>query len=129
MVLQRKDLQQGRRIWSEQVKGRDALEGPRMDPFGEYVAWTGRRGGNRVIQVKHVNDPPAMPPTTIWGTFRSVYFCDWTDEGALLGNASDDGANWTLVVFDRGGRLLRRLETDPRPAEGPVASWRKYGRE
>ena len=129
VVMLRKDLQRGRRVWSQAVKGRDVLEGARMDAMGEYVAWTAPRGGgNRIIQVKHVNDPPAMPPTAVGGEMRSVYFCDWTEDGSLLGNGSDDGANWTLVVFDRAGRLVRRMETDPRPAEGPVASWRKYGR-
>ena len=130
VVLLRKDLQKGRRIWSEPAAGREAPEGPRIDMMGEYVAWTGLRGGgSRVIHMKHVNDPPATPPAAIGAGMRSVYFCDWTEEGTLLGNASDDGANWTLVLFDRDGRLLRRLETSPRPAEGPIASWRKYGRQ
>ena len=129
VVLLRKDLVKGRRIWAEPVAGPDALEGPAMDPMGEYVAWTGRSGVARVIHMKHVNDPLVMPPAQIRGDFQSVYFCDWTEEGTLLGNASVDGKNWQLVVFDKAGNVLRRLETDVRPSEGPVASWRKYGRK
>ena len=67
--------------------------------------------------------------TPIGEGFRSVYFCDWTEEGTLLGNSSEDGKNWSLVVFDKQGRVVRRLDTAVPPAEGPVASWRKYGRQ
>ena len=126
VVLLRKDLTKGRRIWEEAVGGTAALEGPRMDPLGEYVAWSGWRGGNRIIQMKHVNEPLETVPVQIGGAFRSVFFCDWTEDGTLLGNASDDGTKWTLVIFDRVGNVVRRLETDVPPAEGPIASWRKY---
>ena len=128
VALLRKDLAKGRRIWQEPVSGPQALEGPRMDPMGEYVAWTGWRGGDRIIQMKHVNEPLETVPTQIGGAFRSVFFCDWTEDGTLLGNASEDGTNWVLVIFDRVGNVVRRLETDIPPAEGPIASWRKYGR-
>ena len=131
IVLLRKDLARGKRIWEEPVSGSNALEGPRMDPMAEYVAWTGRRAGgsNRVIQMKHVNDPLVTPPAAIGTEFRSAYFCDWTEDGTILGNVSDNGTNWTLAVFDKTGRFLRRINTDPPPAEGPIASWRKYGRQ
>jgi prepilin-type N-terminal cleavage/methylation domain-containing protein len=127
VALLRKDLSKGRRIWAEPVSGTQALEGPRMDPLGEYVAWTGWRGASRIIQMKHVNEPLETVPAQIGGAFRSVFFCDWTEDGTLLGNASDDGTNWRLVIFDRAGNVVRRLQTDVPPAEGPVASWRKYG--
>ena len=130
IVLLRKDLARGKRLWEEKAAGSSALEMPRIDPNGEYVAWTGQASGGRSIQLKHVNDPLEMPPTQIGrDLFKSVYFCDWTEEGTLLGNASEDGKNWVLVLFDRNGKLLRRIETDVRPAEGPVASWRKYGHQ
>ena len=129
VVLLRKDMIRGKRVWEQPVSGQEALEGPRIDMMGEYVAWSARRGGNnRVIHVKHLNDPLAMAPTPIGGSFRSAYFCDWTEESTILANVTDDGANWMLAVFDRTGNLLRRMETDVRPIEGPVASWRKYGR-
>ena len=129
VVLLRKDMTRGRRVWEQPVSGQEALEGPRIDMMGEHVAWSARRGGNnRIIHVKHVNDPLSMAPTSIGETFRSAYFCDWTEEGTILANVSEDGANWMLAVFDRTGNLVRRVETDVRPIEGPVASWRKYGR-
>ena len=133
VVLLRKDMARGKRLWSEPATGTAALEMPRIDPNGEFVAWTGQSGGGgggRAIQMKHVNDPPELPPTTIGrDLFKSVYFCDWTEEGTLLGNASEDGRTWSLVIFDRTGKLLRTLATDIRPVEGPVASWRKYGHQ
>jgi prepilin-type N-terminal cleavage/methylation domain-containing protein len=128
VALLRKDLAKGKRIWEEPVTGPNALEGPRMDPMGEYVAWTGWRGGNRIIQMKHVNEPLQTTPTQLGGEFRSAFFCDWTEDGTLLGNVTDDGSQWTLVIFDRVGNVVRRLQTDVPPAEGPIASWRKYGR-
>jgi prepilin-type N-terminal cleavage/methylation domain-containing protein len=127
VVLLRKDLAQGRRLWEAPAGGGDSLEGARMDPMGEYVAWTATVGGGKAIQLKGVNEPPDQSPQTITGDYRSVYFCDWSEEGTLLGNATRDGANWTLVVFNRQGDLLRELQTDTRPAQGPIASWRKYG--
>ena len=131
VVLLRKDIARGKRVWEESAGGVSALEMPRMDANGEYVAWTGQAAGEgRSIQLKHVNDPLELTPTAIGrDLFRSVYFCDWTEEGTLLGNASEDGKTWMLVIFDRKGQLLRRLATDVRPAEGPVASWRKYGHQ
>lgn len=129
VVLLRKDMAQGKRIWQERVTGSNALDGPRMDPHSEYVAWTAPRGPNKVIHLKHVNDPLEVTPTAIGEEYRSAYFCDWTEEGTVLGNVTQDGRTWTLAIFDRKGTLLRMLPTDPPPAEGPIASWRKYGRQ
>ena len=127
MALLRKDLAMGKRVWEAPVSGTDALDGARMDPMGEFVAWTGAGpGGNKVIQWKAVTAPPNQLPAEVRGDYRSV-FCDWTEDGTLLGNASRDGTNWMLVIFDRDGNVLRQLETDIKPAAGPIASWRKYG--
>ncbi len=98
---------------------------PRIDPMGEYVAWTDPRGQ---VALKHVNEPPNRPPSMIRvGDYRSVYFCDWTEEGTLLGNATRTGTQYELVVFDRNGTVLRTLSTAVRPAPGVIATWRKYG--
>ena len=130
----RKDLSPGRPVWTDPNFGALANEYPRVDPMGEFVAWTNRRsnGGEPcAIALKAINDPPGRPPTLI-GTldgvgFQSVYFCDWTEQGELLGNASRDGRNWSLVVYDRNGKYLRTMETAVRPLKGSIASWRKYG--
>jgi hypothetical protein len=122
-----KDMAPGKVIWVPE----DGMivETPRFDPFGEYLAWTGGTMSRRFIQLKHVKDPAVMPPTNVGEAMKSVYFCDWTEQGTLLGNATDNGVDWGLVVFDRNGQLLRRLGTDVKPAPGPVASWRKYGHQ
>ena len=127
VILLRKDLAQGRKIWQAALSGGQALDGARMDPMGEYIAWTGVVSGRKVIQLKGIKDGVAQLPTDIRGDYQSVYFCDWTEEGTLLGNASRNGIDWHLVIFDRQGQLLRELATDSPPAEGPIASWRKYG--
>src|SRR5206468_2286783 len=40
IVLLRKDMARGKRLWSQRTST-DGLEMPRIDPHGEYVAWTG----------------------------------------------------------------------------------------
>ena len=98
---------------------------PRVDPLGEYVAWT-TAGAN--VALKHVNEPPSRPPMVIkLEGYRTVYFCDWTEQGNLLGNATSNGRDHTLVVFDKDGKILQRLATAVPPAPGVIASWRKYG--
>jgi prepilin-type N-terminal cleavage/methylation domain-containing protein len=128
VVLLRKDLAMGRRLWDSPASGGvAALDGARMDPMGELVAWTGEVIGGKVIQLKGVNEPLVQSPMTIKADYQSVYFCDWTEDGTLLGNATRGGGRWTLVIFNRQGDVLRELPTDTPPAEGPIASWRKYG--
>ena len=96
-----------------------------MDPMGEYVAWTDFGGK---VAIKHVNEAPGSAPGAIEVSgFRTVFFCDWTEQGELLGNATNDGSHYTLIVFDRAGKLIRRLPTAIPPAPGVIASWRKYG--
>ena len=100
---------------------------PRVDPFGEYVAWTTTRG-MAAVALKAVNEPPERAPTVLkFADYNTVYFCDWTEEGTLLGNASKNGRDFELIVFDRNGKVLRTLPTAVPPAPGVIASWRKYG--
>jgi len=131
----KKDLSPSRPVWTE-PKGAGGLAGaianeyPRVDEMGELVAWTRMNGGTerRVIALKPVYAPPDQPPTLIGDKdFLSVYFCDWTEQGTLLGNATKDGRNWQLVIYNRDGTLLRAMETQVRPTKGTIASWRKYG--
>ena len=121
----RKDLTPGKRVWV--APGPLYVSYPRVDPMGEFVAWTDQAGGRRTM-IKGVNEPVTKAPSLITlPGYTSVYFCDWTDQGTLLGNATRDGRNWTLVLFTRDGKLIRRLETNVPPAQGVIASWRKYG--
>ncbi|HZN66537.1 MAG TPA: prepilin-type N-terminal cleavage/methylation domain-containing protein [Tepidisphaeraceae bacterium] len=129
----KKDLSPGRRVWVE-TSGGLSIEQPRVDAMGEFVAWSGVRSGggsqDKVIAWKHVRDPVDRRPAEVGGSdsgYRSVYFCDWTEQGTLLGNATRDGQNWRLVIFDRDGKLLKEMDTAVPPARGAIASWRKYG--
>ena len=133
----RRDFGLGRRVWSEPqgASGSAVLANihPRVDPVGQYVAWTRTRaGGNgpeapRAIALKHVGDAPDAPPTMLGMQYRNAYFCDWTEQGTLLVNVSENNQRWSLAVLDRDGRLLRTLGTAIPPAKGVIASWRKYG--
>ena len=122
----RKDLTPGRRVWT--AASPLAVSYPRVDPGGEFVAWTDQVNGQRRPVIKAVNEPVTKVPSpiTVEG-YRSIYFCDWTDQGTLLGNGTRDNRNWELLVFTREGTLVRRLDTAVRPAQGVIASWRKYG--
>ena len=120
----RKDFTAAKRIYTARNM---SVEKPRCDSLGEYVAWTQGSTGAKVMAYKHVNQPPHVEPTVVGQQFPYIYFCDWTEQGELLGNASHDGFNFFLVVFDRKGRLVRRIDTESPPGEGVVASYRKFG--
>ena len=88
---------------------------PRVDPFGEYVAWT---TADNKFCVKALNSPMASKPEVFAGSF-----CDWTEDGKIL--ASRGGY---LVILAPDGRLLRA--TSIRGGQAPHgsggASWRKW---
>jgi prepilin-type N-terminal cleavage/methylation domain-containing protein len=117
----KRDLAPGKIIYSTwQVP----LERPRIDPLGEYIAWT--QGNPPRIAFKHVRDPVLREPTIVGGQFLHAVFCDWSENDNLLGNVSDDSVRWYLAVFDKKGRLIKKLSAPTPPGAGYVASWRKY---
>ena len=127
----RKDLSIGKTVWQEPPGGAAGLayEAPRVDPTGEFVAWTRRKaagGEPRMLAYKATSEPASKPPTVLGDQYWSAYFCDWTGQGQLLVNVETD-KGWVLVILDRAGKEVRRLPTPVRPSRGPVASWRKYG--
>jgi len=130
----KKDFNPGKPVYIRTAGGgggRTSLHSPAVDPMGEFVAWT-MFDGNASAALKSVNEPASRPPTLIGrgsSEFSRVYFCDWTEESTLLCNVTRDGTNYTLAIFDRKGQLVRTLGTDPPPAKGIVASWRKYGHQ
>ena len=75
--------------------------------------WSKRRDPNnnkdstvpRFIALKHVSEPSTRPPSILGAEYFSAFFCDWTEDGRLLANVSDDNRTWRLVVLDREGRL------------------------
>jgi prepilin-type N-terminal cleavage/methylation domain-containing protein len=128
IMFLRKDLTYGKRVWTEpnSKPTEHTQESPRVDPLGEFVAWTLRRNGRPYVAMKNVRDPSATPPTLLGDQFPAAYFCDWTEQGELLVNVQKLPAQWRLMVLSRDGVMLRELGTDVSPAEGVVASWRKY---
>ena len=125
----KKDLSEGRNVWSSTLFRPLDVEVPRCDPLGENVAWSlARSAGNpmRFVAVKNVRDPNSMPPTLIGGDFASAHLCDWTENGNILANVTSDMKTWNLAIFDRKGRLMKKLLTTSPPAPGHIASWRKY---
>ena len=131
----KKDFNPGKPVYMRPASGGRSLQSPRVDPFGEYVAWT-MVEGRAMAAVKPVRGSASDPPTLIPGSpgpgvpsFDRVYFCDWTEDGDLLCNVTTGANNNCFALFDRNGRFLKMIQTDPPPAKGIVASWRKYGHQ
>lgn len=128
-----KDLSPGKRVWAEprtgksnRLGGPQMQESPRVDPMGEYVAWTLYSTPAPRIAVKASSEPSTQQPAIIGDQYQAAYLCDWTEQGDLLANVSNDGTNWRLVILTRDGALSRELGISAPPGEGVVASWRKY---
>ncbi|HEV8378008.1 MAG TPA: hypothetical protein VGP99_04100, partial [Tepidisphaeraceae bacterium] len=122
-------LSETRNVWSSSSFRLLDVEVPRVDPLGENVAWSlARSPGNpaRFVVVKNIREPNSIPPTLIGGDFTSAHLCDWSENGNILANVTSDNGNWNLAIFDRKGRLVRKLMTPSPPARGHIASWRKY---
>ncbi|HEX2972622.1 MAG TPA: hypothetical protein VHP11_09835, partial [Tepidisphaeraceae bacterium] len=57
-----------------------------------------------------------------------IRLCDWSEDGnLLLVNATEDNQTWTLALYDKTGKLVRKIPTAVSPRSLTVASWRKYG--
>jgi prepilin-type N-terminal cleavage/methylation domain-containing protein len=124
----KKDMSPARPIYLQAGGSVTGNEYPRMDPMGEYVAWTQTNGDSGKIAFKHVNEAATRPPGIILPAgYRSAYFCDWTEDGTILANASENGRDYVLLVVDRDGHVRRRMQTAIPPSKGVIASWRKYG--
>lgn len=116
-----------------------AVAFPRIDPQGEYVAWSQFKTFHTDpdfpdvkntwhIAIKDTRMPISVKPTIIASKgYRSAAFCDFTDAGDLLVNVTNDMKNWRLVILNREGKLLREVNTPTPPAPGIVAAWKKFG--
>lgn len=120
----KKDLSPAKPVWTEHANA-PSLQAPRVDPLGEYVAWSQIRNGRAYVALKLAREESSKPPELLGQNYPSSYFCDWTEQGQLLVNVKS-GTGWKLIVIDRKGTVMRELPTPMPPAEGPVASWRKY---
>jgi prepilin-type N-terminal cleavage/methylation domain-containing protein len=137
IALLRKDFSLARTIWRCESGKLDAREArPRVDPFGEYVAWTQQSltvPHQRLVAVKRLKDPSTRIPDFVGAEYRQVAFCDWTEDGRLLVNVLRDrvGEYSGLAILERDGRLVRTIATDPAPFVESTyftASWRKHWR-
>ena len=137
--FRRKDFSAGRIIWEEPPNHEYIPYGPpRIDPTGEYVAWTleSWQNGPKGIAVKRVKSSRSDPIAVIRPPSEYLVFCDWTDDGKLLATAStaprtgspSDG-KYQLVIMDKEEKLVRELATSVRPWPKSIASWRKYGHQ
>ncbi len=130
----RKDLSIGKPVWNENRGGAPGQNqsqiAPRVDPQGEFVAWTIWRRQRPCIAIKSARAPSTIPPTVIGDDFAGgAYFCDWTEGGDLLANVATvaNSTRWKLVILRRrDGSLSRELSLTMPPAQGVVASYRKY---
>jgi prepilin-type N-terminal cleavage/methylation domain-containing protein len=124
----RKDLSPGKTVWVEpgSTPGNANQESPRVDPQGEYVGWSLKRGNRHYVAFKGTRDSMLQPPSLLGDQFADAYFCDWTEGGWILANVTRNGSDWRLVILDRNGSLMSQLGTSIPPAVGVVASWRKY---
>ena len=127
----RKDLTIGKRVWTEPRGGSSSSTqsqlSPRVDPYGELVAWTLWRGNRPYVAMKSSRAISSTPPSLLGDKFTRAYFCDWTEGGDLLANVTTNGTRYKLVVLRRkDGSVARELGTAIPPPEGVVASYRRY---
>lgn len=130
-----KDFSLARPVWTEtKASSQLALAYPRVDPTGEFVAWSkfssnsSQPTGGQVA-FKSISDPPSAEPTILGQKGQSICFCDWAADGNMLVNTLDTklSPKWRLATMDRKGRIMHYLETSVSPAPGVCATWRKYG--
>jgi len=134
VMLLRKDLSYGKVLLRILPGG--GMGGPwaaRVDPLGEWVAWTSTTKSGHRVGLKRLNGPSSILPTVLGEQFSEAWFCDWTEDGNLLVNArkgpSSRSSDWGLVILDKSGNVMRELATAVRPYDHSGASWRKYGHQ
>ena len=109
----RKNCRVGRVIWSNPENWMMDDPFPKVDPFGEYVAW--RRG----TSFKPIRQESSGRPSSVPGRF-----CDWTEDGNLL-TISDN----SMTVYTKDGKLVRTISPAVKPGYYLQAAYRKYGHQ
>lgn len=124
-----KDLSVGKVIWRQPRGGTPQPQSqvsPRVDPFGEFVAWTLWKNNKAYVALKATNAPSWVAPFLLGEQYTNAVFCDWTEGGDLLVNVLDLGKQKLVILKRRDGSFSRELNLTSAPASGVVATWRKY---
>jgi len=133
VLLLRKDLTPCRTIWEcDRDVGPDLylyLEGARIDPTGEWVAWTQNASGKNAtfysrIMIKPLGDHASAAPHILRVDPRcpDPHFCDWTSDGKLLATNSGHELHG-LIIINRSGQLVNWVARTPLGSHVP---WRHY---
>jgi prepilin-type N-terminal cleavage/methylation domain-containing protein len=125
-----KDLSVGKVVW-RQTRGAGTPQpqsqvSPRVDPFGEFVAWTIWKSNRSYVALKTTSAPSWVPPFPLGEQYTNAVFCDWTEGGDLLVNVTELGKQKLVILRRRDGSVSRELGLLMPPASGVVATWRKY---
>jgi prepilin-type N-terminal cleavage/methylation domain-containing protein len=125
-----KDLSVGKVIWRQprgSVSGQPQSQvSPRVDPFGEFVAWTLWKNNKAYVALKATSAASWVAPFLVGDQYTNAVFCDWTEGGDLLVNVTELGKQKLVILRRRDGSLSRELNLTSAPASGVVATWRKY---
>lgn len=134
IVLLKKDFSLGKVIWDESPPNKVSHWHPRVDPLGEWVAWTIRQSNRNYIAFKSINAPASDPPSIIGDGYPNAIFCDWTEDSKILANvmtppvSQADRGGPRLVVLNISGLLIREIQKNPHTSVNPTsaATIRKY---
>jgi prepilin-type N-terminal cleavage/methylation domain-containing protein len=122
IVLLKKDFGRHKTVWVDTDSPRNPHAEPRVDPFGDYVAWTARDpSAGQAVVVKAIRDSVSVRPSVV---LSGATFYDWTEDAKLLVGLNRAG---TLAIVDITGKQVAEVygAEQPNYHEGS-ASWRKY---
>ena len=128
--LLRKDFSTQKTLHVDTLGGYFPYSGPKVDPFGEFVAWTVRGShGWQAVGFKPLNAPSMSLPNKVGEQYQIATFCDWTEDGKILAAVYEPGRGDHLVILDRDNRLIADIPGRYGPAHiHSPASWRHFMR-
>ena len=125
--LVKTDFMPGRPIytWPEEMRGMHFHVNPKIDPTGEWAAWSGFAFGSfGGVFVRGLREDPTTPLRSIPGNLE---FCDWTDDGYIVANGSHSSGPSGLLILKVDGTLVRQVPTEVPPRPYTMAAYRKFG--
>ena len=124
IVLLKKNFGRHKTVWVESESPRNPHPEPRVDPFGDYVAWTARDpSAGQAVVIKAIRESITVRPSVV---LSGATFYDWTEDGKMLVGLNRAR---TLAIVDTTGTQVAEVygSENPNHHEGS-ASWRKYQR-